>query len=1069
MKNAIAWFAKNPVAANLVMVVLLVGGALTALSVKMELFPEFSLDMITITVPYPGAAPEEIEEAICVRLEEEVHALDGVKKVTSTATEGVGAVTVEVQRGADARRVLDDVKTRVNAIHTFPELAEKPIIEEIVMRAQVVNIAISGEVSERVLKHLGEKVRDEIIALPGISQVQLASSRPYEISIEISESALQRYGLTFDDVAHAVRASSLDLSGGTLKTEGGEVLLRAQGQAYDGRDFSDVVLVTRPDGSRILLGDVAEVVDGFEDTSAHSKLNGEPMVQIQVYRVGDENALTVAETVKQYVEEARAQMPAGISLTVYADKSILLQGRLSLLTKNGFQGLFLVFAVLALFLRFRLAFWVSMGIPISFMGALWILPELGQSINMLSLFAFILVLGIVVDDAIVVGESIFTEQKKDPDLQAAAVRGANKVAVPVTFAVMTTIAAFAPMIGLPGLFGKFFSVFPLVVIPILVFSWVESKVILPAHLAHPGAIAKHAGKVAPFKWWVAVQGFFEHGLEWWARSIYQPSLDFCLRWRYLTVSVAVATLMVVLGLVGGGYVRFIDFPKIAGDMIAAQLTMPLGTPASVTGEAVERIEAAVMQLQEELDRDRPGRSLVLHSVTAVGEQPIRATQQNHGVTGGSQFTGSHLGEVVIELIPTEQREDVRTGELVQRWRELCGPIPGAVELVFSADIMSGGDAIAIQFAGDDVEELRMAAEELKLELAALPGVYDVTDSFRGGKQEIKLEILPSAEALGLSLQDLARQVRQAFYGEEAQRVQRGRNEVKVMVRYPIDDRSTLYTLEQMRIRTPGGDEVPFSQVAKASLGRGYATINRSNRKRFVTVKSDLDDSITTTSDVLATLGTDSIPGILARHPDVSWSVEGQSRELREAMTQLARMAVVALLVIYAMMAIPFKSYIQPAIVMSAIPFGIVGAVAGHILMGHDLSVLSMLGIVALTGVVVNDSLVLVDFVNRRRAEGGDLLSAVRRAGVERFRPIILTSMTTFAGLTPLMFEKSVQAQFLIPMAIALAYGVIFSTAITLVFVPSAYMILDDLKRLFTFGARNTEELPSGGLKTESAA
>jgi multidrug efflux pump subunit AcrB len=1055
MKGIIRWFLRNPVAANLVMVVMLVGGGLTYGTIKMELFPEFALDMITISVPYPGAAPEEVEEAICVRIEEEVHALEGVKRVTSTATEGIGAVTVELQRDADPRRVLDEVKTRVNAIHTFPDLAEKPIIEEIVMRTQVINVAISGQADEAVLKRLGEQVRDELSAIDGISQVTLASTRPYEISIEISEDALRRHGLTFADLSRAVRTSSLDLSGGTLKTEGGEVLLRAKGQAYVGDEFYDLPLVTRPDGSRILLGDVTEVVDGFEDTSQRTTFNGDPMAQVQVFRVGDENALTVARLVKEHVAAAQTRMPEGIALTPFADSSILLEGRLSLLTKNGYQGLFLVFAVLAIFLRFRLAFWVTAGIPISFLGALWLMPVLGVSINMLSLFAFILVLGIVVDDAIVIGESVFTEQKKDPDRLSATIRGTNRVALPVTFAVLTTVTAFMPMLDLPGLFGKFFSVFPLAVIPILLISWAESKIVLPAHLAHGGGLATRLARVRPFAWWVAFQGLFERGMEITARRAYQPCLDFCLRWRYLTHAVTLAVLFVTLGLVGGGFVRFVDFPKIPGDLVVAQLTMPLGTAPAVTADAVARIDEAARRLQEEIQTEHPGRNPIRHYVTSVGEQPVKAMQSRHD--GGSAIVGAHLGEVALELTPTEEREDVPTQSIIDRWRSLCGPIPGAVELVFSADVMGGGDAVAVQFEGNDVAELRAAAEELKEDLGALPGVFDVSDSFRGGKQEIRLEILPSAEAMGLTLDDLAQQVRQGFYGEEAQRIQRGRNEVKVMVRYPEEDRRTLYTLEQMRIRTPMGDEVPFAQVARAHLDRGYATIRRAHRKRVVTVKSDLDEAVNSNGDVLAALEATSLPGILERHPSVSWSVEGRMAELRTAMSELARLFFVALLVIYALMAIPFKSYVQPLIVMSAIPFGLIGAVLGHAIMGHDLSVLSMVGIVALTGVVVNDSLVLVDFINRHRARGGNLLDAVRRAGVERFRPILLTSLTTFAGLTPLMWETSVQAQFLVPMAIALAWGVIFSTAITLVFVPAGYLILDDIERLLGRGSAQDQE------------
>ncbi len=1054
MKSILAWFAKNPVASNLVMIVLLVGGAMTAFTVKMELFPEFSMDLITVSVPYPGAAPEEVEEAICVRIEEEVHAIDGVKRITSSATEGLGVVTIEVLANGDASEVLDEVKTRVNAIATFPELAEKPIIQEILMRSQVINVAVSGDASEATLKHLGEKVRDELNALPEVSQVVLTGARPYEISIEVSEVELQRFGLSFELIAQAVRKSSLDLSGGSMKTDSGEVLVRAKGQAYRRADFEELVLVTREDGTRLLLGDVARVVDAFEDTDQATRFNTQPAVQVQIFRVGNENALEVAQAVKDYVARAQPSMPAGTTLTLNADQSEFLKSRLQLLVRNGAQGLALVFLVLALFLRFRLAFWVTMGIPISFMGAVWMLPELDMSINMLSLFAFILVLGIVVDDAIVVGESIYTEQKKGGTLLEGAIRGANRVATPVTFAILTTIAAFAPLLNLPGMFGKFFRVMPTVVIPILIFSWIESKIILPSHLAHGGRLAEKLASIAPFRWWVALQTMFERGMMGFAQRIFSPLLEVCLRWRYLTHAVVISTMLLVVGLVQGHYVRFVDFPKIDGDIVAAQLTMPLGTPAATTEEAVRAMERAALQVQREMlieREDDSGKStsddVVRHFMTAVGEQPFKATQHNNGIPGGLGFVGSHLGEVVMELVPTEEREGLETKDVVARWRELCGPIPGAVELAFSADVMSSGDALSIQFAGQDMDELRAAAEEFKAELALLAGVHDVSDSFRGGKQELQLEILPSAEALGLSLADLARQVRQGFYGEEAQRIQRGRDEVKVMVRYPLADRRTLYTLENMRIRTPQGDEVPFSSVARATLGRGFAAISRADRKRIVVVTSDVDDRVTSASAAIDELSEEVLPAILRRHPSVSWSVQGESRELGETMSELGRMFVVALIAIYALMAIPFKSYLQPLIVMSAIPLGLVGAVMGHIIMGKDLSVLSMFGLVALAGVVVNDSLVLVDYINTHREDESSLLLAIREASVKRFRPILLTSLTTFAGLTPLMFEKSVQAQFLVPMAIALAYGVMFSTVVTLVFVPSGYMILDDFKRL----------------------
>ena len=1072
MKDFVAWFAKNPVAANLVMVILLVGGGLTAIGIKMELFPEFSMDTISVSVAYPGAAPEEVEESICVRIEEEVHNLDGVKKVTSTASENSGTVLIEVLPEADVRDVLDDVKTRVDAIETFPEDAEKPVIQELLMRTQVIFVAIHGDADEGSLKRLGERVRDEINQLDGISQVQLASARPYEISIEVSEDALRRHGLTFDDVARAVQQGSIDLSGGSVRTDSGEVLLRTKGQAYVGDEFEDLTLISAVDGSRLRVGDVATVVDGFAETDQSARFNGEPAVLVQVYRVGEENALAVSNGVKQYVADAQARMPEGITLTTWADAGVFLESRLELLQRNGLQGLALVFLVLALFLRFRLAFWVTLGIPISFMGAVWVMPELDQSVNMLTLFGFILVLGIVVDDAIVVGESIFSHQKEGGVNVESAIKGAQRVAVPVTFAVLTTIVAFVPMLGIPGTMGKFFKVIPMVVIPTLVFSWVESKVVLPAHLSHSSKRIDRLSTYPPFAWWVAFQGLFERGLEWWAKHVYQPSLDFCLRWRYASLAGGVAAILATVGLVLGGFVRWEFFEQIEGDIVSAQLTMPLGTSASVTERAIQRIEDAASELKRELDGETPegAPTVVKNYQTSIGEQPYREQQSNRGIAGGGGFSAAHLGEVTMELIGAEYRT-VGAEAIANRWRELTGPIPGAVELVFSSDVMSAGDAINIQFAGRDVEELRGVAEGFKAQLATYDGVYDITDSFRGGKQELRLALLPSAEALGITLSDLARQVRQGFYGEEAQRIQRGKDDVKVMVRYPEHARSSLHGLETMRVRTPSGDEVPFSSVATATLERGYATIQRTDRRRTVTVKANVDEERASANDILEDALGAPMAELLAAHPGVTFSKEGENREEAETIQSMQLMALLAMFAIYALMAVPFKSYVQPIIVMLAIPFGMVGAILGHLVMGFSLSVLSVCGILALAGVVVNDSLVLVDFVNHRRAEGRSVIESARVAGTERFRPILLTSLTTFAGLTPLMLEKSVQAQFLVPMAISLAFGVLFATVITLVIVPVGYLILDDVQRLIRFllgGPWKTEvagasEAPGGAL------
>ncbi len=1038
MKGPIAWFARNPVAANLLMVVILFGGFLTTMRAKPEVFPEFSLDMITVSVAYLGAAPEEVEEAVNVRIEEAIQGIDGIERITSTASEGSGTVSIELETGADLSKVVDDVKARVDAIETFPVETEKPLVQEVTNRRQVINLALHGQVDERTLKTLAERTRDEVSAIPGITQVEVANARPYEISIEISESQMRRHGLTFDQVANAVRRSSLDLPGGSVKTVGGEFLLRTKGQAYRGEEFEQLVLLTSPEGTHVRLGDIARVVDGFAETDQFSRFQNEPALIIEVFRTGDQGALDVARLVTDYVEEARPRMPAGVSLTTWNDSSLILRDRLDLLVRNGITGFVLVFIVLALFLHFKLAFWVSLGIPISFLGAIWMLPLFDVTINMMSLFAFIVVLGIVVDDAIIVGENVYAHQERHGNGVRAAVEGTQEVAVPVVFAILTTVAAFAPMMLVEGIFGKIMAVIPLVVIPVLLFSVIESQLILPTHLSHtthdpddtePGFGGRILDRIGD-------------GLHWFIHHVYRPSLEFGLRWRYLTIAVGVASLIVTAGLVGGGWVRFVFMPPVEADAISVSLTMPQGTPVDVTSNAVRQIEMAAERVRAEVE-EATGQDVVNYVYATIGKTPSGVGGGGPG-GGGQSASASNLGGVFIELSGAEQRP-VGSTELANRWREAIGAIPDAVEVKFNSSLFSAGDPIYVQLTGTDIDELRSAATTLKERLAQYAGVYDITDSFREGKQELKLGIKPAAETLGLSLQDLARQVRQAFYGEEAQRIQRGRDDVRVMVRYPESARRSLGDLERMRIRTPDGQEVPFSQVAVVEPGRGFASIKRVDRRREVSVTADLDASQTTAGQVVADLETSVLPEILAGHPGVLYSFEGEQSEQRDAMGGLYLGFSIAMLVIYALLAVPLKSYIQPFVIMSAIPFGFVGATWGHVIMGLDLSLLSMFGLVALTGVVVNDSLVLVDFINRHRAEGGTVLEAVRKAGTGRFRAILLTSLTTFFGLFPLIMETSRQAQFLIPMAVSLAFGVVFSTFITLMIVPSLYLIAEDFK------------------------
>ena len=1052
MNRPIAWFAQNSVAANLLAAMIIAGGLTAVFQLPQKTFPDIDIEMIRITVEYLGAAPEEVEEGVCIRIEEEIEGIDGIDEIRSSAVEGACAVIVELLSGADESQVLDDIKARVDAIDTFPDETEKPVITKITLRRPVADVAISGDVDERALKALSERLRDEILALPGITQTELKLVRPFEISIEVSEESLRRHGLRFDDVVQAVRSSSLDLPGGSIKTAGGEILLRTKGQAYRGLEFEDLVAIARPDGTRVPLGEIAQVVDGFEDVDLASRFDGRPAAVVQVYRVGNQDVIEISDTLKAYVAMANRTMPEGLSITIWQDDSIPLKSRRDTLLRNGRNGFLLVLAVLALFLRARVAFWVTLGIPISFLGALWLFSPLGLSIDVISLFALIVVLGILVDDAVVVGERAYTHQERTGKRLEGAIRGAQEVAVPVIFGVLTTVAAFTPMLMVPGPMGQVFSIMAKVVAICLIFSLIESQLVLPAHLALGHEGPESEGGSAFRRRWKRIQRFTGGSLERFAATVYRPALERALEWRYTTIAVAILLLFLTVGHVASGRMHFSFFPPVEADFLAVWLTMPQGTPFEVTEAAVRRLEASVEELRSELDPQfaAEGESLVLHVLASVGNQPFRDRQSRTPATGSQQASGdSHLGEVVLELVPSEERA-IKTSEVAQHWRRIVGSVPDAVELVFASDLFSAGEAINVQLQGTDVGALREAASRVKSDLALYPGVIDIADSFREGKQEVKLKIKPTAEPLGVTLRDLARQVRQAFYGEEAQRIQRGRDDIRVMVRYPEAQRRSLGDLENIRIRTLDGAEVPFHTVADAELGRGFAAIQRADRMRVVNVTANVDRSLTTANDVLADLQASSLPKILADYPSISFSLEGEQREQRRAFAGLLGAYVLALLMIYALLAVPLRSYAQPLVIMSVIPFGMVGAIGGHLLMLwlgqlHGLSFFSVIGIVAASGVVVNASLVLVYNVNAERARGQSVAEGVVTAAVDRFRPILLTSLTTFAGLTPLMAERSVQAQFLIPMAVSLAFGVMFATVITLLVLPCGYLVLEDLR------------------------
>ncbi|MDA8018721.1 MAG: efflux RND transporter permease subunit [Thermoanaerobaculia bacterium] len=1044
----VAWFAGHHVAANLLMILILALGAMALIDSTIEVFPDFSIDTVTVRVPYLGASPSETEDGVVVRVEEAIASIQGIKEIRSQAAEGFGLVSVELDEGADNARVLDDIKAAVDRIDTFPVEIEQPIVSEIITRRQVISVVLHGDVSDRVLASLARRVRDDLTALEAISQADIKGLPPYEISIEVSEEELRRRGMTFDQVADAVRRSSLDLPGGSLENEGGEILLRTQGQRYLGDEFEDVVVLTRSDGTQVFLRDVATVIDGFEDEPISVRFDGEQGVMVQVYRIGDEDAISVTDAVKDYL--ASFEAPPGVEIDTWQDASTILRGRISLLIKNARLGLVLVFISLALFLDLRLAFWTTMGVPISFLGGLWLIPQFDVTINMISLFAFIVSLGIVVDDAIIVGENIYDHMERGLKPLHAAIAGAREMAVPVTFAIMTSVAAFMPMVLVEGVMGKIMRSIPIVVIMVLLMSLLESLLILPAHLAGSGdkGPSRLARALRPALRRVErVQAVFSAALQRFIHGAYAKFLETAIEWRYLTLATALAILLLTGGIVGGGFLKFSFMPPVDAENIVAYLKMPQGTPAEQTAVVVRRIEEAAHQVAEEYASEHPEvPPLIKHIAAAVGEQPS-AGGGGPDSTGQSGAAGSHLAEVNVELLPSAVR-GVSAESLKSRWREIVGEVPGAVALTYTASLFRSGDPISVQLAHQDFDTLLVAAERLKGMVAEYPGTFAIADSFEAGKKELELELTEQGRTLGLTLQDLARQVRQGFYGEEAQRIQRGRDEVRVMVRYPESERRSLGDLEDIRIRLADGTEVPFSTVARTHQSRGYAVIDRVDRRRVVTVTADVDIDIANANEINDAIRAGTLPQLMAEFPGLSFSFEGEQGEQQESLGSLARLFGIALLVIFALLAIPFRSYSQPLIVMSAIPFGFVGAIWGHLLMGMSLSLLSFFGIVALTGVVVNDSLIMVDLINRRRRQGIPLDLAIRESGKRRFRPILLTTLTTFMGLSPMILETSLQAQFLVPMAISLGFGVVFATAVTLVIVPVIYCILEDIHGLF---------------------
>lgn len=1052
----IAWFARNGVAANLLLLVLVIGGVAATIATKRELFPTFSLDTVIVRVPFLGASPEDVEEMVIVRIEEAIQGIDGIKEITSTAQENLGSVVVTVDRGYDIARVKDEIKTRVDAIPSFPANTERPIIEELLLQKEVIRVSVFGDADERQIKEIAERARDDLAELPEISQVVVQGARAYEISIEVSEEALRKYDLTFDQVVSAVRANSIDLPAGVIRSAGGEILLRAKEQAYTGEEFGAIALLTSPGGAEVLLRDVATVRDGFEESEIATTFNGKPAAIVLAYEVGNEDPIEISAAVYEYVERARETwLPEGIQLEAWSDSSFYLQGRIDMLLENGMWGFLLVLIVLALFLRPSMAFFVAIGIPISFLSTLAIAPLLGITINLLSLFAFILVLGIVVDDAIVISESVFTEfQANGPGVESA-IRGTQIVSVPVTFAVLTTMVAFIPILLLPGMMGKFMAGVPLVVVPTLAFSLVQAKLVLPYHLSlcHVGDKSGRK-KLNPLS---RLQRKFSDGLERFAERRYQPLLDKAVRFRYLTVAIFLSGLILSVTLVLTGVIRFVFFPSVPSDYIFLSLEMAEGAPAAETRRALDKIDAALERLRAE-------------AIDAGRIDPVKNKAVFYGysvISGGpnpSAFSSSsNIGSIVLELAKSELR-DSNANEVADQWRALVGELPGARRLNFMASASGPvGLPVDVRLAGRNFDELKAAALEIQEKLKDVDGLYDIRDTYSEGKDELKIRLKDHARSLGISAADLAQQVRIAFYGAEAQRVQRDKEDVKVMVRYPRETRESVAALEGMRIVAPNGARAPIAEVAEIELGEGYPSITRLDRQRVINIQAEADKSKLSTNEISKVVYKDIVPDIVERYPGVKVVLGGEAKDMAEARPAMLGGALLVLVLIYTLLAVPFRSYVQPLIVISVIPFGVAGAIFGHLwgpnFTTQDLSLLSFLGIIAMAGVVVNDSLVMVERTNRLREEGMPLRQAALAAGQQRFRAVILTSVTTFVGLAPILGETSLQAQFLIPMATSLAFGVLFATVITLFLVPCAYLILEDLQRLAARWWRGLRRLP----------
>ena len=1026
--------ASNPIAANLLMIILIGGGIWTMFNIQKEVFPEYQLDIVEVSVVYPGAAPAEVEQGILRPIEEAIRGVDGIKEVTSTADEGSGNVSIELVTGTDRMNTFQDIDQSVNRINTFPDDIEEPEVRLQSNQQEVMSIGLYGDADIWTLRKLAENMRDRLLNSEDITQVEIGNVPDYMTHIEIPRNKLREYNITLGEVADIIAQSSRDIPAGAVETEAGEILLRMNERKQWAEEYGNIEIISSETSGAITLADIAEIRDGFQETGFHGEFNQQPTVDLQIYRIGNQSPLVIAETVKQILEDSKSTFPAGIKYRIDSSSAQDYEERLSLLAKNGVLAIIIVLFILALFLEYRLAFWVMMGMTISFVGGLLFLPLAGLSINMISMFGFLVVLGIVVDDAIVVGENVYEYRQQGMNFLDAAIAGAKDMAKPVTFAILTNVIAFVPLLFIPGTTGKYWWPLPAVVIIVLLVSLFEALFILPAHLAHSSK-EESRFKIGEtlHRWQRAFAVKFNRFIDTYYRSF----LDRCLKYRYITLSSAIALLVVVGGFGYSDHMGMILMPEVSADEIESGVSLPVGTTPDQAAKVAREISNSTQRMFEE------------HNLYEVAE----------GIK--TNVRGQSFIDVEIVMKPPSER-DMTAQEVIELWRDEIGDIEGVDQITFEAERGPGGylPDISVDLSHSDINVLEQASQVFVERVESFDATRDVSDNYNRGKTQFDFKLLPEGRRLGLTPSDVGEQLRNAFYGALAMRQLRGTNEVEVRVKLPYEQRKDLYNVRDMVIQTPQGTEVPLLDVVSLNQGEAFSSINRRDGRRVVSVSMDAQPS-NAVGRVLESIQTEVLPELRQQFPGITWSFEGSQAEMRESTQALWGGFALAMIVIYALLAVAFRNYWQPLIVMGAIPFGIVGAVIGHILLGYDLSLVSLMGVIALSGVVLNDSLIMIDLANKKRKEESQsAFSAILEAGVRRFRPITLTTLTTFGGLTPIILETSRQAYNLIPMAISLGFGIVFATSIILVLVPCLYMMLEDVVAVLT---------PAANTKTSAAS